>query len=49
MTDTTSTMPHACASASEPGVDGVPGAQPPNKHGMTAASCVLRWGGGIDD
>ncbi len=22
------------------------GAQPPLRYGMTAASCVLRWGGG---
>jgi hypothetical protein len=42
-------MPHGSASASEPAVDGVPGAQPPSRDGMTAASCVLRWGGDLDD
>ena len=49
MTEPHLVMPHGRASASEPAVDGVPGAQPPYMNGMTAASCVLRWGGGLDD
>jgi hypothetical protein len=49
MTEQVTVVPHGRASASEPAVDGVPGAQPPNVNGMTAASCVLRWGGGLDD
>ena len=41
-------MPPGRASASEPPGDGVPGAQPPNSYGMTAASCVLKWGGDVE-
>jgi hypothetical protein len=48
MTERTDVTPHGRASASEPAVDGAPGAQPPLMNGMTAASCVLRWGGGVE-
>jgi hypothetical protein len=40
-------MPHGRASASEPDGYGARGRSPRNEHGMTAASCVLRWGGGV--
>ena len=49
MTEPHLVMPHGRASASEPGVDGVTAVQPPNMDGMTAASCVLRWGGDLDE
>jgi hypothetical protein len=48
MADHTRVMPPDRASASEPGGDGVRGRSPRQHNGMTAGSCVIRWGGGLD-